>query len=288
MARGGRPPVHADERPSQLHHPLPANCERDEGGITTGGAGSGTFKPSSGQESAPNASRARAASSSRRIVAFCSRPTAATIPSPASRRQRRRAHAAGRQADGESGEGEAAPPNRWPMPRDGHALRVHSFGPDHLRLMSVDEEGKLTPRPERYTVNTDESPIVCPPWPCSRPTRNSSFSAPRSTSCRTANPDGSLILWIREGDGARSRSLRMRRTRRHRRIPVGEDGALGQACVPRRGGASPFIAFLHNRPDTFVIGAKRLQTGSPSADRRRRQSQRRPGRADRHERRRAL
>jgi len=31
---------------------------------------------------------------------------------------------------------------------------LHSFGPDHVRLMSVNGEGKLTARPERYSVNT--------------------------------------------------------------------------------------------------------------------------------------
>src|SRR5260370_36815162 len=31
---------------------------------------------------------------------------------------------------------------------------LHSFGPDHIRLMSVDEQGKLTLRPAGYTVNT--------------------------------------------------------------------------------------------------------------------------------------
>src|SRR6266851_4506945 len=31
---------------------------------------------------------------------------------------------------------------------------LHTFGPDHLRLMSVDAKGKLTARPERYSVNT--------------------------------------------------------------------------------------------------------------------------------------
>jgi len=35
---------------------------------------------------------------------------------------------------------------------------LHSFGPDHVRLMSVDGEGKLTARPERYTVNTHDKP----------------------------------------------------------------------------------------------------------------------------------
>jgi hypothetical protein len=39
---------------------------------------------------------------------------------------------------------------------------VHTFGPDHLRLMSVDSEGKLTPRPERYSVNTMDWPNRVP------------------------------------------------------------------------------------------------------------------------------
>jgi hypothetical protein len=33
---------------------------------------------------------------------------------------------------------------------------VHSFGPDHIRLMSVSSDGKLTPRMERYTGNTKD------------------------------------------------------------------------------------------------------------------------------------
>jgi len=37
---------------------------------------------------------------------------------------------------------------------------------------------------------------------------------------------------------------------------VGEDGTLGQATFHDGGGASPwYIAFLHNRPDTFVIAS---------------------------------
>jgi hypothetical protein len=33
---------------------------------------------------------------------------------------------------------------------------LHCFGPDHIRLMSVDSEGKLATRPERYSVNTQD------------------------------------------------------------------------------------------------------------------------------------
>jgi hypothetical protein len=40
------------------------------------------------------------------------------------------------------------------LPSKGMLFVLHSFGPDHLRLMSVDAAGKLTPRMERYTANT--------------------------------------------------------------------------------------------------------------------------------------
>jgi 6-phosphogluconolactonase (cycloisomerase 2 family) len=52
---------------------------------------------------------------------------------------------------------------------------VHTFGPDHLRLMSVDEEGKLTPRPEQYSVNTKD-------WPNRGPTM------------AVLSPDGKFLL----------------------------------------------------------------------------------------------
>src|SRR6185503_4141516 len=39
-------------------------------------------------------------------------------------------------------------------PSKGTLYVLHSFGPDHIRLISVNGEGKLTARPERYTVNT--------------------------------------------------------------------------------------------------------------------------------------
>jgi hypothetical protein len=35
-------------------------------------------------------------------------------------------------------------------PAKGMLYVVHSFGPDHIRLMTVDGEGKLTARMERY------------------------------------------------------------------------------------------------------------------------------------------
>jgi hypothetical protein len=50
---------------------------------------------------------------------------------------------------------------------------LHSFGPDHLRLMSVGAEGKLAASPERYTANTkdktDRVPTMGPELPDGNP-----------------------------------------------------------------------------------------------------------------------
>src|SRR5260370_21025608 len=47
-------------------------------------------------------------------------------------------------------------------PSSGTLIVLHSFGPDHVRLMSVHAKAKLTPRPERYTVNTHDNPNRVP------------------------------------------------------------------------------------------------------------------------------
>jgi 6-phosphogluconolactonase (cycloisomerase 2 family) len=134
---------------------------------------------------------------------------------------------------------------------------VHSFGPDHLRLMSVDGEGKLTPRPERYSVNTMDWPNRLPTMTVLSPDGKFLFVGTTFDELPSRkNPDGSLILWIPHKDGA----LHVIASNAPDPdgivvFPVGEDGALREASFYDARGASPFyIAFLHNRPDTFVVG----------------------------------
>jgi 6-phosphogluconolactonase (cycloisomerase 2 family) len=134
---------------------------------------------------------------------------------------------------------------------------VHTFGPDHLRLMSVDGEGKLTPRPERYSVNTMEWPNRVPTMAVLSP--DGKFLLVGTTFDELPsrkNPDGSLILWIPHKDGA----LHVIASNAPDPdgivvFPVGGDGGLGEPSLYDAKGASPFyIAFLHNRPDTFIVG----------------------------------
>src|SRR6201997_1546883 len=135
---------------------------------------------------------------------------------------------------------------------------VHTFGPDHIRLMSVDDEGNLTPRPEKYSVSTMDWPNRVPTMAVLSP--DGKFLVLGTTFDELPsrkNPDGSLILWIPRGNNGELHSIASNAPDPDGIIvfPVGADGALGEPSFYDGGGASPFyIAFLHNRTDTFIIG----------------------------------
>jgi 6-phosphogluconolactonase (cycloisomerase 2 family) len=132
---------------------------------------------------------------------------------------------------------------------------LHSFGnPDHLRLMSVDDDGNLTPRPEGYTVNKPDKPNrVATMAALTADERflvvGTTFDEPAK-----ANPDGSPILW-KEVNGV-PHSIASNNPDPDGVIvfPVGPHGTLGEAKFQDGGGASPwYFMFLRHRPDTFVL-----------------------------------
>jgi 6-phosphogluconolactonase (cycloisomerase 2 family) len=133
---------------------------------------------------------------------------------------------------------------------------AHSFGPDHVRLMSVDEEGNLTPRPEKYSLSTMHWPNRVPSHAVLSPDGKFLIVGTTFDELPTKNPDGSLILWIPRGENGALHSIASNAPDHDGIVvfPVGADGALGEPSLYDGGGASPYyIAFLHNRPDTFVI-----------------------------------
>jgi 6-phosphogluconolactonase (cycloisomerase 2 family) len=147
---------------------------------------------------------------------------------------------------------------------------LHTFGTDHLRLMSVDEKGNLTARPEQYSVNTKD-------WSNRGPTMvvlspDGKFLLVGTTFDELPsrkNPDGTVIIWIpRPGTSvtydtapdALLKSLHVIASNAPDPngivvFPLRKDGTLGAAKFQDAKGASPFyIAFLNGRPDTFIIG----------------------------------
>jgi 6-phosphogluconolactonase (cycloisomerase 2 family) len=133
---------------------------------------------------------------------------------------------------------------------------VHAFSLDHVRLMAVDRDGKLTARPERYTVNTKEKTERVTTMGVLSPDGKFLLVGTIFDELPAKNPNGSPILWIRKSDGT-LKSVISNASDPDGLITfaVKEDGSLGSPSFHDAGGAVPFyIAFLNRRPDTFVLG----------------------------------
>jgi 6-phosphogluconolactonase (cycloisomerase 2 family) len=227
----------------------------------TGGAGSGVFKPISGQESAPNSFEGAGSvivTADRRFL-FTTNGGDNSVSSFDLQEDGRLTlldvKPTGNVVHGKSGTAKSLTHN----PSSNTLLVVHSFGPDHVRLMSVDGKGKLTSRPEAYTVNTRDKTDRVATMGVLSP--NGKFFLVGTTfdqsPIRTgAYPDGSPIIWVRGPDGT------FKVIASNAPDPDGlvifaveGKGTLGRPSFQDAGGASPFyIAFLHERPNTFVIG----------------------------------
>src|SRR5579863_4962709 len=229
--------------------------------VATGGAGSGTYKPISGQESAPNAFEGAGSvilTPDRKFL-FATNGGDNSVSSFAIGDQGRLTlidtKPTGNAIGGKSGTAKSLAYS----PSKAMLYVVHSFGPDHIRIMSVSKDGKLTPRKERYTANTPEKQHRVPTQGVLSPDEKfllvgTTFDLPVAIS--GTYPDGSPILWVTGTDG----KLRSIATN----VPdpdgivifrVNADGTLGGPSFQDGGGGSPFyIAFLKSRPDTFILG----------------------------------
>src|SRR5580692_9386495 len=174
--------------------------------VATGGAGSGTFKPISGQESAPNAFEGAGSvilppdrkflfatnggDNSVSSVAVGERGGLKLIDTKPT----------GNAVEGKSGTAKSLAYS----PSKDMLYVVHSFGPDHIRIMSVSSDGKLTPRAEKYTCNTPDKPHRVPTMGVLSPDEKfllvgTTFDVPIAIS--GTYPDGSPILWVTGPDG---------------------------------------------------------------------------------------
>ena len=229
--------------------------------IGTRGAGSGEFKPISGQESAPNAFEGAGSiifSPDRRFL-FTTNGGDNSVSSFRVNEDGRLTlldvKPTGNPVEGKSGTAKSlafAPSTRT-------LFVLHSFGPDHLRLMSVDAAGKLTARPERYTVNTYSKRNRVATMVVVSPKEElvlvgTTFDEPIALT--GLYPDGSPILWVQRAGGAlHSIASNAPDPDGLAAFPLQKDGSLGTAKFYDAKGGSPFyIAFLNKRPDTFIVG----------------------------------
>jgi 6-phosphogluconolactonase (cycloisomerase 2 family) len=236
--------------------------------VATGGSGSGVYKPISGEQSAPNAFEGAASvilTPGRRFL-FATNGGDNSVSSFAVGEDGKLTlvdvKRTGNVVTGHSGpfyersyrSGTAK--SLAYAPSTGTLYVLHSFGPDHLRLMSVDSDGRLSARPERYTANTEDKQDRVPTMAVLSPDEKFLIVGTTFDQPATANPDGSPILWARRPDGT-LHSIASNAPDPDGVVvfPVLREGTLGEPSLCDGGGASPFYpAFLHDRPDHFVIG----------------------------------
>lgn len=226
----------------------------------TGGAGSGTFKPISGQESAPNAFEGAGSvilTPDRRFL-FTTNGGDNSVSSFRVGEDGRLTlvdcKPTGNAAEEKSGTAKSVAYD----PSRGMLYVVHSFGPDHIRLMSVSGEGKLTPRRERYSANTEDKPNRVPTMGVISPDGKhllvgTTFDVPIAIS--GVYPDGTPVLWV-PGPNGEPKSVASNAPDPDGLVifRINADGTLGTPSFHDGGAGSPFfIAFLHNRPDTFCL-----------------------------------
>lgn len=227
----------------------------------TNGAGSGTFKPISGQESAPNAFEGAnsvilspdnkwlfATNGGDNTVSSFSvgddggLTLVDCVPS-------------GNAVDGRSGTAKALSF----AASSGTLYVLHSFGPDHLRVMKVSGDGKLALTDAKHTMNTPEKTDRVPTEAIISP--DGRFLVVGTTFDRPIAhvglyPNGAPILWAPNEAG--SYTLIASNVPDPDGIvvfPIQGDGSLGEGMFQDAKGGSPFaITFLNHQPDTFVIG----------------------------------
>ena len=214
--------------------------------VGTGGKGSGTFKPITGQESAPNAFEGVGSVilSPNHKYLFATNGGDNTVSSFKVGRDGSLTlldvQPTGQAVTGRSGTAKSLAYS----PKHDVLYVEHSFGPDHIRLFNV-KKGKLEPRSEQYTVNTGTKIDRVPTQIVLTPDGKYLMTDILFDNRPIANPDGSVQLAVANVDDKDGLVI----------FPVNNDGSLGSPSFTDGGGAAPFvITFLNKSKDTFING----------------------------------
>lgn len=215
--------------------------------VPTGGAGSGVFKPVSGQESAPNAFEGAGSVilAESNTLLFATNGGDNSVSSFRVRRDGMLT-AIDRQSSGESVSGRSGTAKSLAYRPQSRTLYVlHAFGPNHLRAYTVGKDGKLKLRADRSTINTPTKPDRVSTQAVLSPDGRFLLVDVLFDKRPAANPDGTPNLVVTNApdpDGLVVFSIR-------------GDGGLSEPSFADAGGGGPFyIAFLNRSRDTFLNG----------------------------------
>jgi 6-phosphogluconolactonase (cycloisomerase 2 family) len=215
--------------------------------IPTGGAGSGVFKPISGQESAPNAFEGAGS-----VILAESNTLLFTTNGGDNSVTSFRVGPDGkltvidRQPTGEPVAGRSGTAKSLAYRPQSRTLYVlHAFGPNHLRSYTVAEDGKLTLDPQHRSIDTAAKTDRVASQAVLSPDGRFLLVDILFDARPAAHPDGSPNLVVANAHDPDGLVI----------FPVRDDGTLGEAAVADAGGGGPFyVAFLNRSRDTFLNG----------------------------------
>ena len=131
---------------------------------------------------------------------------------------------------------------------------LHTIGPDHIRLMSVSNEGMLTARPEAYTAVPSDKPARITTMLTLAPDERFLLVGSSIDEAPGANPDGSPILSVERNGMQHSIFSNAPDPDGLAVFSIEGDGALGKGTFRNGGGSSPWCPlFLNHRTNRFVV-----------------------------------
>ena len=132
---------------------------------------------------------------------------------------------------------------------------LHTFGPNQIRMFSVDSDGFLKLRPERYVAVPADKPGRVTTMLTISPDEKFLLVGCSMDELPATNPDGSPILWVTRNGQPHPIAANAPDPDGLAVFSIDEAGALGEPMFQDAGASSPWCPlFLHNRPDQFVIG----------------------------------
>jgi len=215
--------------------------------VATGGKGSGVYKPVSGQMSAPNAFEGAGSVilSADGAYLFATNGGDNSVSSFAVGRDGE-LRLIGVEHTGNEVTGKSGTVKSLVYAASSRTLyALHAFGPDHLRLFSVDQDGVLSLRSERYSVNVGTKTDRIPTQAVLTPDGQFLLVDILFDARPATLPDGTTQLIVANAPDHDGIVV----------FPVAASGTLGAPSFQDAGGAGPFyIAFLNGSTDVFLNG----------------------------------
>ncbi len=132
---------------------------------------------------------------------------------------------------------------------------LHTFGPEQIRLFSVDSDGYLRLRAERHSAVPVDKPGRVTTMLTVSPDEKFLLVGCSMDELPATNPDGSPILWVTRNGQPHVIAANAPDPDGLAVFTIDDAGALGGPTFHDAGASSPWCPiFLHDRPDMFVIG----------------------------------